>query len=164
MRVLLIGLSLTLVCFLAVKADDDADADAALDERDQVFQRGKYFDSKKKLKGAGGKMKKMQVAKLAKGRKGEVELEEEVLVERADEFESWVKRLEDEIDNIQVEEESDIDTEKREQGWKTYGKIKKGEEEVLELEKRQMNPSNKGFNKFGNGKFGGRFGKSRAGN
>ncbi|XP_063692053.1 uncharacterized protein LOC134824208 isoform X2 [Bolinopsis microptera] len=112
MRVLLIGLSLTLVCFLAVKADDDADADAALDERDQ----------------------------------------------------GWVKRLEDEIDNIQVEEESDIDTEKREQGWKTYGKIKKGEEEVLELEKRQMNPSNKGFNKFGNGKFGGRFGKSRAGN
>ena len=31
-----------------------------------VFQRGKYFDSKKKIKGAGGKMKK--------GRRGEVEL------------------------------------------------------------------------------------------
>jgi len=137
MRSLLICLSLTLVLYLAVSAED-TDVEETLVER-QKFIRTNHFPTKKLRKN--------------RGRKGEVEMETKVLVKRVD-------NLEKRLDENQGEVESDV--EKREQGWSNKGVVKlksgkivnlyNGEEKVVELEKRQLNQFNRGFSKFGRGK------------
>jgi len=94
----------------------------ALDER-QTFvkdnRRPNYFNSKK-----------LRNQNRRKGRKGQVELETQLLVKRSENLE---KRLDENL----VEEESDV--EKREQGWANKNsKLKRGEKKMVELEKRQM--------------------------